>query len=140
MRKSLMRLKNFSYIRAFISTTLVLFGWQAIAFDDFEFQEIRDLKNPEQFECLFLGDTYYGEVYQDRNRTNSEPFLDLSNLEGYDKTIREFRGILDSTDLNIANLATPITDMKHSPLAESSKEYLHKGHALDTPNALRRHG
>jgi len=128
---------NFGQIQVFISAIPSLCAWQAIAFD---FQEIRDLKNPKQFECLFLGDTYYGEVYQDRYRANLEPFLDLNNRDGYDQTIQEFREILESTDLNIANLATPITDMKNSPLGTSSKEYLHKGHAINTPSALKRHG
>lgn len=125
-----------------MKNVLVIFGlflgWSS-ARADFKFHEIQNLKNPDRFECLFLGDLYYGEVYQEKYKQKGDFALDLSQESGYDQAAINLRQILGDSDLNIANLASPITNMIESPLAIQNKEYLHKGDVIKTPAALLRH-
>lgn len=69
-------------------------------------------------DILFLGDTSFGENYQEN--------LDESILEtqGYDYSLEQFTSMLDSSEVVISNLETPLTDLEESPL-EDQKSYVH---------------
>lgn len=80
---------------------------------------------------LFLGDTHFGENYQEGKSPN---YLEDEGY-GYQYTIANFSDMLHSSDYVIANLETPITDMETSPF-ESSKGYVHYADPVLTPYHL----
>ncbi len=88
-------------------------------------------------DVLFLGDTSFGENYQERlARRGGENIL---KTEGYDYVIGAFAEMLNNAGFVIANLETPITDLPVSPL-RGTKPYIHYADVAETPNALKRHG
>lgn len=123
-----------------VAALIGIIGVQSIAKAEFKYNDVRTPKDPDQFECLLLGDTYFGEMYQKKRERNFDPFLDLATDADYDYSAQNLRAMLDDSDLNIANLETAITNKVSSPLSALGKEYLHKGHIVRTPNALKRHG
>jgi hypothetical protein len=86
---------------------------------------------------LFLGDTSFGENYQERiAAAGGENVL---KTRGYDSMIANFAAILDGAALVVANLETPVTDLRSSPLA-GRKRYVHYGDAEETPHQLAKYG
>ncbi len=84
-------------------------------------------------EVLFLGDTSFGENYQDRLAARGRE--NVLKARGYDYVIGAFAEILRDASLVIANLETPITDLEASPL-EGKKAYVHYADVEKTPRNL----
>jgi hypothetical protein len=70
-----------------------------------------------QTSILFVGDTHFGENYQENLSEN------ILVTEGYQYTIQNFTEFLQQADTVIANLETPVTDLEESPFP--NKSYLH---------------
>jgi hypothetical protein len=91
---------------------------------------------PASVEILFLGDTSFGENYQEilarRGREN------ILTTRGYDYPISGFGDLLANASFVVANLETPITDLKKSPL-DGRKNYLHHSDPRKTPAYLRKY-
>lgn len=83
------------------------------------------------YKVLFVGDTYFGESY----RGGDERIL----KNGYDFGFAYLKPILDSADLIVANLETPIVDPNVSPPIEESRGYRHWTDADEAPKRLREH-
>lgn len=93
--------------------------------------------SPAAARVLFLGDTSFGENYQERLAdAGGENVL---KEHGYDHMMANFAAILDDTSLVAANLETPITDLVSSPLA-GRKRYIHYAHVEETPRHLAKYG
>lgn len=90
---------------------------------------------PRRSTILFAGDTSYGENYQqaeaDAGRVN------ILETEGYDYSFLKLDRLLRGSDLVVANLETPVTDLERSPLVD--KSYVHWSDVDKTPAGLRRH-
>ena len=71
-----------------------------------------------QADILFLGDTSFGENYQEKLDEN------ILETEGYDYSLQQFTRLLDGTELVVSNLETPLTNLDESPL-EDQKSYVH---------------
>ncbi|MCZ7584313.1 MAG: CapA family protein [Deltaproteobacteria bacterium] len=80
---------------------------------------------------LFAGDFSYGENYG--------PGLKLVKKRGYDFSLRKLAPMLRDADFVIANLETPVTDLKESPYADS-KAYCHWTDVVHTPRAMNKYG
>lgn len=80
-------------------------------------------------DIVFLGDTSFGENYQDRLKQKGDE--SILALKGYDHFISNYRSILALNGLVVANLETPITDLRVSPLAKK-KSYLHYADVVET--------
>lgn len=95
-------------------------------------------REPEAtFEILLLGDTSFGENYQDRlAAVGRESVL---RTRGYDYLIGAFAELLGGASLVIANLETPITGLRRSP-HRRAKAYLHYADPELTPRTLRKFG
>jgi glutathione synthase/RimK-type ligase-like ATP-grasp enzyme len=87
-------------------------------------------------EILFLGDTSFGENYQQRLEESGRE--NILKSEGYDYPLANMRTILSSADLVVANLETPITDIKNSPFADK-KSYVHWTDTVKAPTHLLDH-
>jgi len=81
-----------------------------------------------QTNVLFVGDTHFGENYQENRSEN------ILETQGYPYMIENFTGFLQSADLVVANLETPITDLEESPFV--NKSYLHWADPVLTPYHL----
>lgn len=89
--------------------------------------------DPPQYRVLFLGDTSFGEPYQ-RARLRSG----LDNVleeRGYSAFLEPWGPFLSDADLIVANLETPLTWLKKSPLSRI-KQFVHFGDPLRTTQAL----
>lgn len=92
--------------------------------------------DPTSFKILFVGDTSFGENYQERlAREGGENIL---KEKGYDYPLAELKKILLSSNLVIANLETPLTKLKKSPY-EGKKEYLHFSDPQKAPATLKKY-
>ena len=88
-------------------------------------------------EIVILGDTSFGESYQDRLASQGrEPVL---RTRGYDHMIGNFAAILSDADFTVANLETAVTDKFPSPFA-GDKRYLHYADVEKTPMHLAKYG
>lgn len=93
-------------------------------------------KHGTEMRILFLGDTSFGENYQaDIQRRGG---VNVLEEHGYDYNFAHVDDFLKSADLVIANVETPVTDLKDSPLS-GKKKWLHWTDVRDAPLALRRH-
>jgi len=94
-------------------------------------------RRPEnETHVLFVGDTYFGEVYQQaRVRHGQENVL---QTRGYADGLVNFVDLLQTTDLVVANLETPVTNRKRSPLT-GRKNYLHRAIPKPTLDTLSAH-
>jgi hypothetical protein len=93
-------------------------------------------RGPQSFTILFVGDTSYGENYQEAAaKAGGENILES---RGYDDPFRKLDPLLSGSDLVVANLETPITDLERSPL--TGKAYIHWSDIDKAPAGLRRHG
>lgn len=87
----------------------------------------------ERFDLLFVGDTDFGETYQEaRERRGRENIL---KTRGYDAGLAGLRRLLTRADLVVANLETPVTDLPEAAVAEK-KAYIHKASIEHTPAHL----
>lgn len=84
-------------------------------------------------DLLFLGDTSFGENYQDRLAQKGKE--NVLKTRGYDYSIEAFAEIMGNTSFVIANLETPITDLPESPFS-GIKDYLHYADVEKTPRYL----
>lgn len=87
----------------------------------------------DEFKILFVGDTSFGENYQERLATN------ILKEKGYDYPLEKLQPLLKSSNLVIANLESPITNVKESPF-EGAKSYLHWMDVEKAPASLMKHG
>jgi poly-gamma-glutamate capsule biosynthesis protein CapA/YwtB (metallophosphatase superfamily) len=96
----------------------------------------RAKKNQRRLEILLLGDTAFGENYQEElEHAGHENNL---KIRGYDAPLDGMRDVLLSADFAVANLETPITDIERSPLA-GKKSWVHWGDVNKTPTHLLSH-
>lgn len=84
-------------------------------------------------EVLFVGDTAFGENYQEQYAQYGES--NILEERGYDAPLAKVRNILMAADLVIANLETPLTDLRDTPLA-GKKTWIHRGDTRLTPRHL----
>jgi hypothetical protein len=92
---------------------------------------------PPAARLLFLGDTSFGENYQERlAAAGGENVLES---RGYDSMITSFAEILQEAALVVANLETPVTKLRSSPLA-GRKRYIHYADLEQTPYHLAKYG
>lgn len=90
---------------------------------------------PDRFTILFGGDTSYGENYQLAYERSGHP--NVLRSKGYDHSPAKLKPLLLSSDLVVANLETPVTSLRHSPLLD--KELTHWSDIDRTPAGLARH-
>jgi len=84
---------------------------------------------------LFLGDTSFGENYQESYEKKG--YGNILKDKGYNYPLQNFRPLLIQSDLVIANMETPLCDRDVTPL--TGKDYLHWSSAKDAPKYLKRH-
>ncbi len=86
---------------------------------------------------LFVGDWSFGENYQaSLGRNGAENILES---RGYDDCVQGLAPLLRRATWTLANLETPLTTMRRSPL-QDRKRYIHWGDMTKTPRALHRYG
>jgi hypothetical protein len=96
----------------------------------------RTPRGRDGLEIVFVGDTSFGENYQsDLERRTGRNVL---KERGYDACLAAFRSFLQSADLVVANLETPLTDLEKSPF-EGRKKFIHWSDPEQAPAALKRH-
>jgi hypothetical protein len=93
-------------------------------------QAMNDLQRSSALEVLFVGDTAFGENYQEQYEQYGE--ANILKERGYDAPLAKLRDVLMQTDLVIANLETPLTDLPTSPLS-GVKSWIHRGDVRLTP-------
>jgi hypothetical protein len=93
-------------------------------------------RDPDRVTILFAGDTSYGENYQVREARRGG--VNILEAEGYDHSFAGLLPLLRDADLVVANLETPITSLRRSPLA-GGKRIIHWSHIEKAPAGLRRH-
>jgi len=92
-------------------------------------------RGPRRLTILFAGDTSYGENYQQAAaRAGAANILET---RGYDYSFGGLDPLLLGSDLVVANLETPITDLLRTPL--TGKRYIHWSDVEKAPAGLRRH-
>ena len=94
------------------------------------------VEQPEQIRLLFVGDTSFGENYQDKLEREGDSHL--LKTRGYDYSLQQLRPLLDNADFTIANLETPITKLSVSPHT-GKKKFIHWDNPTEAPAALQRH-
>lgn len=93
-------------------------------------------ENVARHRVLFVGDTAFGENYQEEYaRAGYENILET---KGYDHCMQAVAPMLASADFVVANLETPITNLRESPHA-AIKGYIHWDDVAEAPAALKRH-
>lgn len=97
----------------------------------------QDMSSSHPTKIIFLGDTSFGESYQDARA--SKGFEPILRTRGYDYMIARFAKILGNADFIIANLETPVTETFPSPLA-GQKSYIHYADIEQTPRTLGKYG
>lgn len=91
---------------------------------------------PPGYRILFLGDTSFGENYQ--ARIAEQGGENVLSARGYAYSLEQLTPLLRGADQVIANLETPVTDLRVPPFA-SQKRYLHWADIVKTPKTLRAH-
>lgn len=86
--------------------------------------------NISQISILFAGDTWFGETNSDTRKLLAE--------KGYDYPLQGVAPLLANSDLVIANLETPITNLTKSPF-ETSKIYIHRTDILQAPEIFKKY-
>ncbi len=87
-------------------------------------------------EIVLVGDTSFGENYQQRIEASGRE--NILKSKGYDYPLVKMKGFLNSADLVIANLETPLTDIQTSPFADK-KSYVHWSDIHKAPTHLLQH-
>jgi poly-gamma-glutamate capsule biosynthesis protein CapA/YwtB (metallophosphatase superfamily) len=103
-------------------------AYSAAKADDGQGQSIR---------LVILGDTSFGESYQDRRAGKGRE--NVLRTRGYDYMIQAFAAFLTDADFTVANLETAVTDKFPSPF-EGDKKYLHYADVEKTPLYLAKYG
>lgn len=85
---------------------------------------------------LFVGDTALGQNFQ--NEIKAKGGRSILEDHGYDRAFANFREMLFASDLVIANLETPLTDISHSPFA-GRKQFVHRDDIEHAPACLAKH-
>lgn len=106
----------------------VCYAYSAAKANDDQGQSIR---------IVILGDTSFGESYQDRRASKGREHV--LQTRGYDYMIQEFAAFLADADFTVANLETAVTDKFPSPF-EGDKKYLHYADVEKTPSYLEKYG
>lgn len=91
----------------------------------------------QSIKIVILGDTNFGESYQDRRASKGRE--NVLQTRGYDYMIQEFAAFLADADFTVANLETAVTDKFPSPF-EGDKKYLHYADVEKTPSYLKKYG
>ncbi len=86
---------------------------------------------------VFLGDTSFGENYQDALLNQGKPAPVYSH--GFSAILEPFAKLLASADVVIANLETPLSEDRDSPF-EGRKGYIHYSDPATTTAALSKVG
>jgi glutathione synthase/RimK-type ligase-like ATP-grasp enzyme len=92
--------------------------------------KLRTKTADSSLEILFLGDTSFGENYQQRLEESGKE--NILKSKGYDYPLQNMAGIMRDADLVVANLETPITDCKTSPFS-GKKSYIHWTDTVEAP-------
>ena len=79
-------------------------------------------EQPGQIRLLFVGDTSFGENYQDELERDGEPHL--LKTRGYDYSLQQLNPLLHNADFTIVNLETPIPKLSVSPHT-GKKKFIH---------------
>jgi hypothetical protein len=90
----------------------------------------------EQLEFLLLGDTSFGENYQEQRASRGRTNVLVEH--GYDHGFEHVHDLLEQADLVVANLETPLTTLRTSPF-EDIRPWLHYGHPELTTRHLLAH-
>jgi poly-gamma-glutamate capsule biosynthesis protein CapA/YwtB (metallophosphatase superfamily) len=90
----------------------------------------------DTYTIALLGDTSFGENYQIEYAAAGG--LNVLDDRGYAHSLACFKAFLHDSNLAIANLETPLTDLEHSPL-HGKKEYVHWSDVEKAPRALLEH-
>lgn len=85
------------------------------------------------FRIGLLGDTYFGEFYQERREMKGGE--NILKVRGYEYSLASIQPFVSKCDFTIANLEAALTDIPDSPFAED-KGWLLKGNAAETTRAL----
>ena len=94
-------------------------------------------KPPTGLRLLLVGDTGFGEPYQER--LEEQGGINVLKKKGYDYSLEKVSELLEQSDFVVANLETPLTDLAISPLY-GKKRYIHWSHPARGPGTLKRHG
>ncbi len=97
--------------------------------EETESYEVSSEKIEGGLSILFAGDTSFGENYQKK---------DFFESREYDYFLKELTPLLNRSDIVIANLETPLTDLVKSPLS-GRKKYIHWGDVNKVPEVLKDH-
>lgn len=87
----------------------------------------------ETCEVIFVGDTSFGENFQARRQEQGH--VNILEEYGYEYPMEKMRPMLMSADLVIANLESPITDLRKSPF-QDSKPDINWSDTKETPKHL----
>ena len=85
---------------------------------------------------MFLGDTSFGESYQQHREQKNEK--NILTARGYAHCLKNMADVLGNADFVLANLETPITDIAVSPFT-GQKTYIHQADLVNTPAQLSAH-
>lgn len=91
----------------------------------------------ERLDVLIVGDTAFGENYQERRAAAGRE--NVLAAYGYDYGFQHLDDLLDEADLVVANLETPLTALRSSPFADV-RPYLHYSDPDLAPKHLLAHG
>lgn len=90
----------------------------------------------DSLSVLFLGDTYFGEAYQQDPKFNRD--LNILEVRGYDSFFENVKGLLLGSNFAVANLETPLIDANDVPLSTIGN-YVHYADTKTTPEFLTRY-
>ena len=90
----------------------------------------------DKFVLLFLGDTSFGENYQEKLKKQGKE--NILEKKGYQYPLEKMKQVMTSSDFVVSNLETPITDLRESPY-EGIKSYIHCNHINHSLKTLIKH-
>lgn len=91
-------------------------------------------KPRDQIDVLFVGDTSFGENYQEALEASGKG--NILKDKGREYCLERVKPLMSQADLVIANLETPLTELPSTPL-EGKRPYLHKSDPEQTLHYLR---
>ena len=94
------------------------------------------IDNHESFQMLFVGDTCFGENYQETIKKRGG--VNILEQYGYAYPLEKVKPLMMESQLVVLNLDAPITDLKKSPY-EDEKDFVHWAHVEKAPEALLKH-
>ena len=93
-----------------------------------------DLAARHSLDICLVGDTYFGEFYQELRQTRGKRNYLATN--GYDYALRHLAPFLQSADFGIVNLEATLTERSSSPFS-GTKDWILKGDPAKTLAALK---